>query len=169
LGESAPITPHVHTRMLRGCPQCRQSQSVLVVDFVQKSHAIVGSLLLPSEARGIVFFSYFDDATKRAYLGDLRCPRERDTRVRARENPNAQSRVSVWDRSDPRLFGTVQSERKQLFGSGPFHLHHHHTTNTTNTTNFTFGCVSLYSGTRLFAPSPRSSVFIFIYMISYEA
>jgi hypothetical protein len=57
-----PITPHVHTRMLRGCPpQCRQSSQCAASSrpCLETSYAIIPSRLLPSEAARGRF--HFDD------------------------------------------------------------------------------------------------------------
>jgi hypothetical protein len=73
---------------------------------------------------------------------------------RTRAKPNAQkSRVSAvfGDRSDPRMFVAQRKQKQSLESRSSPH--------TTPFTNFTllWGC----AGTRLFAPSSRSSVFIY--------
>jgi hypothetical protein len=111
--------------MLRGCPQCRQSHSQCAASSSRPSPEKVtpSSVLFFFRPKREVIFFYFDDATRR----DEGTCMPTGT-GRAHENPNAQSRVSVWDRSDPRLFVIV---KRKLLDPAPS------TTITTTNTNTT--------------------------------
>jgi hypothetical protein len=114
----------------RPCPEKVTPSSILYFFFRPKRE----------RRRRLFFFYYFDDETRGEGLA---CPRER---TRALNDPNAQSRVSVWG-IDPILV-LFRQTKEALFP--PAH-----------TPPTLLWAVSLYSGTRLFAPSSRSSVFIY--------
>ena len=145
LGESAPITPHVHTRMLRGC-SAAPAVNVLVDTCSEKFTLSVLFFFRPKREYLFFFFGFEDVEDLRGVGG------------RTRGNPNAQSRVSVWDRSDP-----LVCEGKLFWeepGSLPLPL-------PPPRTNFTFSTVTRVLG--CFAPSSRSSPRFFFHSINLKS